>query len=87
MTPRKFPYTPRRRPFWPEARRARLRAMVQGRWTPAQAADELGCTRNAILGAAWRMGLRFTPCRHQANRRAIASLDRDFRQLAGEGAR
>lgn len=43
--------------FWTEERLAQLRTLASTGMTARQVADEMGCSRNAVLGKAWRAGL------------------------------
>jgi GcrA cell cycle regulator len=45
-------------PFWTDDRVAALRQMHADGWTFSQIGRELGTTRNAVIGRAWRLHLR-----------------------------
>ena len=45
--------------LWDDAAKARLRALAADGLSGAQAAIEMGCSRNAVMGAAHRYKIQF----------------------------
>src|SRR5262245_17742203 len=66
--------------FWTAERVAILKARRHERWTARAIAALLGCTRNAVIGKAGRLGL--PPVLHEAGRPATTGARRRTRTRA-----
>jgi GcrA cell cycle regulator len=42
---------------WTDEKIGRLRELVDRKWTARQIADDLGCTKNSVLGKTFRLGI------------------------------
>lgn len=67
--------------FWTEERIYRLRDLIHSGATSGTAAQILGCTRNAVIGKAFRLELRFQCGKSQPDMKWQFLCQRRFRAL------